>query len=130
MRRTLLSLAILATVSTTSGCFLVAAGVGAGGAIAYTNRGASAKVPATVDVAFDHAVATFSAMSISETGRTTENSGATRRLIGKLSDQEITVEITRSSDDVSNVEVIAKRNVVDYDKDRAKEVLDKIVAQK
>ncbi|HEY0928603.1 MAG TPA: DUF3568 family protein [Gemmatimonas sp.] len=123
-------LALIAAVTiSTSGCFLVAAGAGAGAAIAYTQRGASASVPGTVDAVFAKAQSAFGSMSISETGQSTENSGATRRLVGKNGENEITVEIKRSSDEVTAVEVIAKKNVVDYDKDYAKRVLDAIVGK-
>lgn len=118
---------IVAVTISTSGCFLVAAGAGAGAAIAYTQRGASASVPGSVNAVFGKAQSAFSAMSISETGQSTENSGALRRLVGKMGDNEVTVEIKRSSDEVAAVEVIAKKNVVDYDKDLAKRVLDRIV---
>ncbi|BAH37232.1 MAG TPA: DUF3568 domain-containing protein [Gemmatimonas aurantiaca] len=122
--------ALLAAVTiSSSGCFLVAAGAGAGAAIAYTQRGASASVPGSVDAVFGKAQSAFNAMSINETGQSTENSGATRRLVGKNGDNEITVEIKRSSDEVAAVEVVAKKNVVDYDKDLAKRVLDRIVGK-
>ncbi len=130
MRRIVMLVSLALAAPLASGCFVVAAGAGAGAAIAYTNRGASANVPGTVDAVFDRAVSTFSALSIAETGRSTEESGATRRLTGKSGDQEITVEIKRSSSDVSAVEVVAKRNLVDYDKPRAKELLDRIVSAK
>jgi hypothetical protein len=130
MRRVALLLVLLSTAPLASGCFLVAAGAGAGAAIAYTNRGASANVPGTVDAVFDRAVGAFTALQIAETGRSTGESGATRQLTGKAGDQEIVVDIKRSSDDVAALEVVARRNVVDYDKARAKEVLDRIVTGK
>ncbi len=130
MRRVLLSLTLAATVLGVNGCFLVAAGAGAGAAIAYTNRGASAKIPGSVDAAFDKAVAAFSALQIAETGRATADSGATRKLTGKVADDEITVEITRSSAETANVEVVARKSAVEYDKTRAKDVLDRIVSGK
>jgi hypothetical protein len=130
MRRVLLSLSLVVGVSTMNACFLVAAGAGAGAAIAYTNRGASAKIAGSVDAAFDKAVAAFNAMQIAETGRSTADSGATRSLKGKLVDDEITVEISRSSTATANVEVVARKSAVEYDKTRAKEVLDRIVSGK
>jgi hypothetical protein len=128
MKRVVLSLALLVGVANLSGCFLVAAGAGAGAAIAYTNRGASAKIPGSVDAAFTRAVSAFNALQIAETGRSTADSGATRKLTGKLVDEEITVEISRSSTETANVEVVARKSAVEYDKTRAKEVLDRIVS--
>lgn len=126
--RTVPMLALAALAGTTSSaCFLVAAGAGAGAAIAYTNRGASASVPGDIDAVFEKSVSAFGALSVSETGRATENSGALRRLEGKQGDREIVVELKRSTDDVTAVEVIARKSVVEYDKDLAKKVLDRIV---
>ncbi len=118
------TVALAAATVTSSGCFLVAAGAGAGAAVAYTNRGATANIEGTVPVVFDQAVRAFGTLQITETGRATENSGDLRRLVGTLGEQEITVEVKRSSESVAAVEVTAKKNVVDYDKDLAKRVLD------
>lgn len=124
----ILATALLAvTTFTSSGCFLLAAGAGAGAAVAYTNRGATASIEGTVNAVFDRATRAFGTMSIAETGRATEDSGNTRRLVGKLGEHEITVEIQRQSDNVSAVEVTAKKNVVEYDKELAKRVLDTMV---
>ena len=122
-------LALAATPLALSGCFLVAAGAGAAGAIAYTNRGAESDVAGTVDQVFDRAVTSFQQNSISETGRSTEDNGNRRRLVGTKGEQEVTVELERSGDNVVKVEVIAKKNAVDYDKELAKQVLDRIVAR-
>lgn len=124
----LLTAALLgAAAMGTSGCFLVAAGAGAGAAVAYTNRGATANIEGTVPVVFEKAVRAFGSMQIAETGRATENSGDLQRLVGKLGEQEVTVEVKRSSENVTAVEVTAKKNIVDYDKDLAKRVLDAMV---
>jgi hypothetical protein len=126
-RPLLLALTLGLALPALPGCFLVAAGAGAGAAVAYTNRGASANVPGTVDAAFERAVRAFGALSISETGRSTEDNGAMRRLIGRIGETEVTVDVRRESAEVAKVEVIARNNPVDYDKERAKEVLDRIV---
>ncbi|MCO4100529.1 MAG: hypothetical protein HEQ38_14300 [Gemmatimonas sp.] len=122
--RLIATVALAAAAVTSSGCFLVAAGAGAGAAVAYTNRGATANIEGTVPVVFDKAVRAFGTLQIAETGRATENSGDLQRLVGTLGEQEITVEVKRSSENVAAVEVTAKKNVVDYDKDLAKRVLD------
>lgn len=128
-RRARFILPFIALLSTgaLSGCFLLAAGAGAAGAIAYTNRGASSSIAGSVDATFNRATAAFSAMGITETGRSTDDSGATRRLTGKQGDTEVNVEMKRESADVTKVEVVAARNTVDFDKDLAKRVLDRIM---
>jgi hypothetical protein len=124
----LFTLALVSSVTVAStGCFLVAAGAGAGAAIAYTQRGASGQVPGSVDAVFGKAVSAFSQLGITETGRSTGDSGNTRTLVGKSGEQEVTVELKRASDETTAVEVTAKKNVVEYDKELAKSVLDTMV---
>lgn len=124
--RALLALTLAATVLASSGCFLVAAGAGAGAAVAYNNRGATAQLPGGVNATFDKAVASFGRNGISETGRGTENSGTLRTLTGTKGDLEVTVEMKRKSDNVTAVEVVAKKNLVEYDRDFAKQVLEEM----
>ena len=105
----------------------IAAGAGAAGAIAYTNRGASATVAGSVNSVFDRALAAFAAQQITETGRATEDNGVKRTLKGRTGAVEVTVELHRATDQTTKVEVIAAKNVVEYDKELAKRVLDRIV---
>ena len=107
-----------------SGCFLVAAGAGAGAAVAYDKRGANAQLAGTVDANFDKAVASFAANGVSETGRGTEQRGDVRTLSGKKDALDVTVQLKRVSDSVTSVEVVAKKNVIEYDKQLATRVLD------
>ena len=126
-RRIALTL-ILATFSLVAGgCFLVAAGAGAAGAIAYTNRGATSVVAGTVDQAFNRAVVAFQQAGITETGRSTENSGRLRKLIGKKGEVEVTAELNWETESTTKVEITAKENAVEYDKELAKNVLDRIL---
>jgi hypothetical protein len=128
-RRALLTLALIVTAGVTSGgCFLLAAGAGAGAAVAYTNRGASGQVEGTVDAAFARAVAAFGTLDIKETGRSTENSGDTRRLIGTVGETEVTVELTRAGSTTTKADVVARRNVVEFDRELAKRVLEAVVS--
>ena len=125
-RKTVLAVALAAATLGSAGCFLVAAGAGAGAAVAYNNRGATAQLPGGVNATFDKAVASFARNGISETGRGTENSGTLRTLTGTKGDLEVTVEMKRESDNVTAVEVVAKKNVVEYDRDFAKQVLEEM----
>ncbi len=112
-----------------SGCFLAAAGAGAAGAIAYTNRGASSDVAGSVDQVFDRAVTAFGQNGVAETGRSTEDNGVKRRLIGKKGEQDVTVDLQRATDATTKVEVIARKNAVDYDRELAKTILNAILAK-
>jgi hypothetical protein len=122
---------VVLAVSTLSagGCFLVAAGAGAAGAIAYTNRGATSVVAGNVTQVFDRSVTAFQQAGITETGRSTENSGEQRKLIGTKGEYEVTAELNRSTDSTTKVEVTAKKSAVEYDKEIAKDVLNRILTR-
>jgi hypothetical protein len=110
------------------GCFLVAAGAGAGAAVAYTNRGAKSTVDGSVDQTFDRAVAAFQGLNIKETGRNTQDNGVKRQLVGDTTDGlTVTVDMERKTSTTTDVEVVAKKNTVDYDKDFANTVLSRII---
>ena len=124
-----LRLAIAASALVAGGCFLVAAGAGAAGAIAYTNRGATSDVAGSVDQVFDRTVAAFQQAGIAETGRSTANNGEQRKLIGTKGEYEVTAELNRSTETTTKVEVTAKKSAVEYDKELAKDVLNRILAK-
>ena len=121
------SLVVLVSSLALGGCFLLAAGAGAGAAVVFTNRGAKSVVDGTVDQAFDRSVTAFQQLSITESGRATEESGAKRRLEGKKGDLDVTVELTRESATTTSAEVYARKNLVEYDKNFARDVLTRII---
>jgi hypothetical protein len=126
-RRLALSLVLAASTLAAGGCFLVAAGAGAAGAVAYTNRGATSVVAGTVDQVFDRSAAAFQQAGITETGRTTENSGRERKLIGTKGEYEVTAELNRSTDSTTKVEITARKSAVEYDKEMAKDILNRLL---
>ena len=126
-RRLALSLVLAASTLAAGGCFLVAAGAGAAGAVAYTNRGATSVVAGTVDQVFDRSAAAFQQAGITETGRTTENSGQVRKLIGTKGEYEVTAELNRSTDSTTKVEITARKSAVEYDKEMAKDILTRLL---
>ena len=125
-----LALNLLLAVSALSagGCFLVAAGAGAAGAIAYTNRGATSVVSGSVDQVFDRTGAAFQQSGITETGRSTADSGRQRRLVGTRGEYEVTAELSRSTDSTTKVEITARKSAVEFDRELAKEILNRILA--
>lgn len=126
-RRFAFSLALAASPLATGGCFLVAAGAGAAGAIAYTNRGATSVVAGSVDQVFDRTGAAFQQSGVTETGRSTEDSGRQRTLIGTRGEYEVTAELNRTTDSTTRVEITARKSAVEYDRELAKEILNRIV---
>jgi hypothetical protein len=119
---------LLATTSLAAGgCFLVAAGAGAAGAVAYTNRGATSVVAGSVDQVFDRAGAAFQQANITETGRSVEDSGQQRKLVGTKGEYEVIADLNRSTDSTTKVEITARKNAVEYDKELAKDILNRIL---
>ena len=126
-RRLALSLVLATSPLALGGCFLVAAGAGAAGAIAYTNRGATSVITGTVDQVFDRAAAAFQQAAITETGRSTEDSGRQRKIIGTKGEYEVTAELNRTTDSTTKVEFTARKSAVEYDKELAKDILTRIL---
>ena len=95
----------------------------------YTNRGATSVVAGNVNQVFDRSVTAFQQAGITETGGSTENSGEQRKLIGTKGEYEVTAELNRSTDSTTKVEVTAKKSAVEYDKEIAKDVLNRILTR-
>ena len=127
-RRFVLSLVLAASPLAAGGCFLVTAGAGAAGAIAYTKRGATSVVPGTVDQAFDRAAAAFQQAGIAETGRSTADNGRQRKLVGTKGEYEVTADLNHTTDSTTKVEITARKSAVEYDKEMAKDILNRIVS--
>jgi hypothetical protein len=108
-------------------CLAAAAAAGAGGAIAWTQRGASSTVSGSVDQVYQRAEAVFRDMGITATGQSSGDQGEERSLKGTRDDMEITVEIERESASTSEVEVFARKNTVEFDRNYARDVLTRIV---
>jgi hypothetical protein len=130
LQRYLVTGMLAALPAATAGCILAAAGAGAGGAIYVTERGAEAQVAAPVAQTFDAARAAFRDLGITETKTSNEQTGSTERrtLEGTTSDREISVNL-RTEGSGSHVDVVVKKSAVTWDKDFAKQILNKIVEQ-
>lgn len=129
VRNLLLATFTFTSTSTFTGCILAAAGAGAGGAIYVTERGAEAQIAAPVSRALDASRQVFQELAITETRSTTEQStggGEKRTLEGKTADREVSVNL-QTAGTGSRVEVVVKKTAVTWDKDFAKQILNKIV---
>ena len=124
MRRTLLFLLAVALPST--GC-LAAAAAGAAGGVYLTSRGAESVIQGSVEQVAGRAEAVMSEMGIAKDGESTEDQGDQHVLKGKKGDLDITIDIERESESTVKAEVTARENLAEWDKDYAKEVLNRIV---
>ena len=124
MPRNLLFLLAIALPST--GC-LAAAAAGAAGGIYLTSRGAESVVEGSVAEIADRAEAVMGEMAIVKDGESTEDGGSRQVLKGKKGDLDVTIDIEQESESTAKVEVTARKNLAEWDKDYAKEVLNQIV---
>jgi hypothetical protein len=124
MRRNLLFL--LALVLPGTGC-LAAAAAGAAGAVYATTRGAESVVEGSVDQIAGRAEAVMSEMGIVKQGESTEDQGDKQVLKGTKDKLDVTININRETPTTAKVEVTARENLAEWDKDYAKEVLTRIV---
>jgi hypothetical protein len=112
------------------GCLAAAAaGAGAATGVYLTSRGAESLVKASPSRVAANTQATFAELGITQTGSKTENGGDKQEFTGTKGDLDITVQIERKDPTTSRIEVAARKNVAEWDKDYAREVLSKIVAK-
>ena len=116
-------LAVAALAAGAAAC-VAAAAAGAGGALYVTSRGAESLVQGQPS---EVVTAAFSEFQIQQTGNSTENGGDKQEFKGTKGDLEVTVTLERKSPTTTNVEVTARKNLAEWDKDFAKQVLQKIV---
>jgi hypothetical protein len=122
--------ALVGLASLAAACVVAAAGAGAGGGIYFTQRGVESVVPASVARAAAATSQAFAQLKIRQTKSTTEqadNGGEKREIDGSASDRDVGVTIVAEGNG-SRVQVVAKTSAVTWDKDYARAVLDKIVA--
>ena len=130
MRRTSTRWAALAVVAALSGpvagC-IAAAAAGAAGGVYATTRGAEALVSGSVDQVAARAQTVMKDLDLAPTGEKTESAGDKHEFKGTKGDLDITIQMQRSDSSTTKVEVTARKNVAEWDKDYAKEVLTRIV---
>jgi hypothetical protein len=109
-----------------TGC-LAAAAAGAAGGIYLTSRGAGSLVQGSVDQVASRAQAVMNEEQIVPDAQSSENGGDKRELKGKKGDLDVTIQMERQSPTTTKVEVSARKNLAEWDKDYAQQLLSKIV---
>ena len=117
----------LALVLPTAGCVAAAAAAGAGAGIYLTSRGAESIVPSSVDQVATRAQQVMKEEGIVPDASSMEKGGDKRELKGKKGDLDVTIEIERKDPKSTRVEVTARKNLAEWDKDYARTVLERIV---
>jgi hypothetical protein len=84
-------------------------------------------VEGSVDQVAGRAEAVMSELGIVKEGESTEEQGDRQVLKGKKGDLDVTIQVDRESASTVKVEVTARENLAEWDKEYAKEVLSRIV---
>ncbi len=112
----------------TSACVLAAAGAGAGAGIYYTSRGVESVAAASIETTFAAAERTFRHFEIEQTATKSEDGGAVRELEGKSAVRDLVVKVKlEQQGDATRIEVSARESLVEWNKDFAREIVQKIV---
>ena len=104
------------------------AGAAAAAAIGYSDRGATSNVDVSVTRLADATEQAFRDLGITLTERATEDDGI--ELKGSEDDWKVVVDIERDAGDpLTEVEVTVSKDMVNYEKSRAEEILRAILAR-
>jgi hypothetical protein len=106
---------------------VIGAGAGAAGAAYFTSRGAKAAVKGAPDHLQAVSQRVLSEQGIELTEQKVEKGGAERELKGKRGDLDISITIERRDDRTSDVEVTARENAVEWNKQYAESLLNEII---
>jgi hypothetical protein len=119
-------LAALVVALPATGC-LAAAAAGAGAGIYLTSRGAESLIDGPIDQVASRARTVMNEEGIVPDASSTENGGENRELKGKKGDLDVTIQMEQKSDKTTRVEVTARKNLAEWEKDYAQQVLQRIV---
>ncbi|HUE76295.1 MAG TPA: DUF3568 family protein [Longimicrobiales bacterium] len=108
-----------------AGCAAIAAGaIGAAAAIEYTDRGAESYVDASISEVASATESAFRSMGITIEERRSEPEEAEIEIKGDDGDWKVVTDIEGDRDaGRTHVEVTVSRNMVDYEKSRAEDIL-------
>jgi hypothetical protein len=123
------SILVLPVTLSAWGCVLAAAGAGAGTAILLTNQGVESIVAASMDTASSATEIGFEELAIERTGLEIDDAANRKVYRGSPaeSDRVVTVTLTGQESGNTKIEVTARTSALTWDKDYARDVLEKIV---
>lgn len=119
----------LGLAASAAGC-VAAAAAGAAGAVYATTRGVESLVAGSMDRVAARAETVMRDMGITQDASSSEKGGAQRELKGKHGDLDVTIHMEQQDSATTKVEVYARKNLAEWDKDFARQVLEQIVKQK
>jgi hypothetical protein len=125
-RQAVLAMGLASVGVGAAGC-AAAAVAGAAGAIYATTRGVESLVASPIDRVVSSSESVMKDMGIVQDATSSDNGGAKRELKGKHGDLDVTIQMEQQDTATTKVEVYARKNLAEWDKDYARTVLDKIV---
>ncbi|HET9725521.1 MAG TPA: hypothetical protein VFP28_01305 [Gemmatimonadales bacterium] len=117
----------LAAGTVGAGACVAAAAAGAAGAVYATTRGVGSLVASPITRVVSSAESVMKDMGIVQDATSSDNGGAKRELKGKKGDLDVTIQMEQQDTATTKVEVYARKNLAEWDKDYARSVLDRIV---
>jgi hypothetical protein len=117
----------LALVLPMAGCVAAAAAAGAGAGVYLTTRGAESLIDNSIDQVATRAQAVMSEEGIVPDASSTEQGGDKREFKGKKGDLDVTIQLERKSPTTTRVEVTARKNAAEWDKEYGQQLLSRIV---
>ncbi|MGH7509566.1 MAG: DUF3568 family protein [bacterium] len=117
----------LALVLPTAACMAAAAAAGAGAGIYLTTRGAESMVEGSIDDVSARTRSVLNEEGIVLEESNFEQGGDRREFKGKKGDLDVTVELEREGSNTTRVEVSARENLAEWDKEYAQQLLSRIV---
>lgn len=118
---------VLSLLLPVAGCAAGAAAAGAGAGIYLTSRGAESLVESSIDQVTTRAREVMSEQAIVPEASNVEQGGDKRELKGKKGDLDVTINLEQKSSKTTRVEVSARKNAVEWDKDYAQQLLSRII---
>lgn len=117
----------LALALTATGCVAAAAAAGAGAGVYLTTRGAESMVEGSIDDVSGRARAVLNEEGIVLDESNMASGGDERGFKGKKGDLDVTIDLQRESPTTTRVEVTARENLAEWDKEYAQQLLSRIV---
>lgn len=118
-------------VAPAGGCLVAAAaaaGAGAGAGIYLTTQGAEGIVSGTVDAVAGRVPGVLQELGVRVTGQATEEDGAVREWHGWRGEVEVRVQLRRESASTTKVSASARESTVEWDKEFARTIVQRIVS--
>jgi hypothetical protein len=111
-----------------AGCVAAAAAAaGAGAGVYLTTRGAESTIDGSIDQVARRAQAVMNDEGIVPDESAVQNGGSKREFKGKKGDLDVTIDLEQKSSTTTHVEVSARKNLAEWDKDYAQQLVSKIV---